>query len=279
MSRSPKDCAAAHSYPRCTRIRNVLDALKRFVKSIPVLGPWAVRRAAVRRRRRWEAVFPGSADYWEERYAGGGDSGHGSYGRFAEFKAEVLNRFVVEQRIETVVEFGCGDGNQLALASYSDYLGLDVSETALDACRKRFAGDGSRRFQLYRPGPSADGTPRHCADLALSLDVIYHLTEDPVFELYMNDLFTAARRFVVIYSSDTTVTDPSEPAQVSHRNFSRWIAERRPQWRLVRRIPNRFAVAQGGEARSFADFFIYAPADDAGADAGSGGPGSAASPG
>lgn len=258
-----------------TRIRSVIDALKHVVKAIPVLGPWAVRWAAVRRRRRWEAEFPGSADYWEQRYAEGGDSGHGSYGRFAAFKAGVLNRFVAEERIESVVEFGCGDGNQLALASYPDYLGLDVSESALDACRRRFAGDRSRRFQLYRPGPSADGTPRRSADLALSLDVIYHLTEDPVFESYMHDLFDAARRFVIIFSSDTTVTDPSEPAQVRHRNFTRWVAERRPEWRLLRRIPNRFAVARGGEPRSFADFFIYSPADETAAGSGSGGPGGA----
>ena len=191
-------------------------------------------------------------------------SGHGSYGGFAEFKAGVLNRFVAEQRIETVLEFGCGDGNQLSLASYRDYVGLDVSETALRTCRKRFAGDRTKRFLLYRPGTSSGGSPRHSADLALSLDVIYHLTEDAVFESYMNDLFDAARRFVVIYSSDTAVTDPSEPAQVRHRVFSRWVAERRPRWRLLRRIPNRFPIDNGEERGSFAEFFIYAPADDDG---------------
>ncbi len=245
-----------------------MDGLKRFIKSIPLLGPRAVRWAASRRRRRGEAAFPGSADYWEQRYAGGGTSGHGSYGGFAEFKAGVLNRFVAEQRIETVLEFGCGDGHQLSLASYRDYVGLDVSETALRACRKRFAGDGTKRFLLYGPGTSAGGRPRHSAELTLSLDVIYHLTEDAVFESYMNDLFDAARRFVVIYSSDTAVTDPSEPPHVRHRAFSRWVAERRPRWRLLRRIPNRFPVGDGGEPGSFAEFFIYAPAgEDDGGDA------------
>lgn len=242
----------------------MVDGLKRFIKAFPLLGPLAVRWAAIRRRRGWEAAFPGSADYWEQRYADGETSGHGSYGGFAEFKAGVLNRFVAEQRIETVLEFGCGDGNQLSLASYRDYVGLDVSETALRTCRKRFAGDRTKRFLLYRPGTSSGGRPRHFADLALSLDVIYHLTEDAVFESYMNDLFDAARRFVVIYSSDTAVTDPSEPAQVRHRVFSRWVAERRPRWRLLRRIPNRFPIGNGEERGSFAEFFIYAPADDDG---------------
>ena len=75
--------------------------------------------------------FPGSAAYWESRYAKGGSSGVGSYGRFAEFKAEVLNRFVATHSVQSVIEFGCGDGNQLALASYPWYLGYDVSATAV----------------------------------------------------------------------------------------------------------------------------------------------------
>ena len=38
--------------------------------------------------------FAGSAAYWEERYRRGGNSGAGSYGKLAEFKAEVINDFV-----------------------------------------------------------------------------------------------------------------------------------------------------------------------------------------
>jgi hypothetical protein len=39
-------------------------------------------------------------------------------------------------------------------------------------------------------------------DLELSLDVIYHLVEDEVFDAYMRSLFAHAGRFVVIYSSN-----------------------------------------------------------------------------
>lgn len=41
------------------------------------------------------------------------------------------------------------------------------------------------------------------ADLSLSLDVIYHLVEDEVFETYINTLFKSARRYVIIYSSNS----------------------------------------------------------------------------
>ncbi len=65
--------------------------------------------------------FPGSNKYWTQRYAEGGNSGAGSYGKFARFKAEVINKFVSEREIKSVIEFGCGDGNQLKLANYSRF--------------------------------------------------------------------------------------------------------------------------------------------------------------
>jgi hypothetical protein len=51
---------------------------------------------------------------WEERYAVGGSSGVGSYGKFAEFKADA-------NKINTIIEFGCGDGNQPRLTTYSKH--------------------------------------------------------------------------------------------------------------------------------------------------------------
>ena len=40
-----------------------------------------------------------TSDYWEARYAAGGNSGKGSGGVFAEFKAEIVNTFVREHDI------------------------------------------------------------------------------------------------------------------------------------------------------------------------------------
>ena len=37
-----------------------------------------------------QVIFPGSQNYWRKRYAMGGNSGKGSYGKSAEFKAEIL---------------------------------------------------------------------------------------------------------------------------------------------------------------------------------------------
>jgi SAM-dependent methyltransferase len=184
----------------------------------------------------------------------GRDSGKGSYGRLAEFKAQVLNDFVRERGVRSVIEFGCGDGNQLALADYPAYLGIDVSETAVRLCRARFAADPRKRFKLlfdYRG---------ETADLALSLDVIYHLVEDDVFERYMNTLFAAAERFVIVYSTNAAQpADRKRPAHVRHRAFTEWIEANRRDFRLSGQLANRYppGVRDGGET-SPCSFFFYA---------------------
>ncbi|MGH7715384.1 MAG: class I SAM-dependent methyltransferase, partial [Vulcanimicrobiaceae bacterium] len=126
-------------------------------------------------------TFPGSASYWEARYRTGGTSGAGSYGPLAEFKAAILNEFVRNERVHRVIEIGCGDGAQLALTRYPEYVGVDVSPTAIEQCTARFVHDGNKRFYLYDALPNDLGR----FDLALSLDVIYHLVEDFIFDSYM----------------------------------------------------------------------------------------------
>jgi hypothetical protein len=77
--------------------------------------------------------FPGSGDYWKRRYRGGGNSGAGSYDHLAHFKAEVINDYVRKHDIQSVIEFGCGDGNQLSLLQVPCYAGLDISPTVIEA--------------------------------------------------------------------------------------------------------------------------------------------------
>lgn len=127
--------------------------------------------------------FTSSADYWETRYALNGNSGAGSYGRMARFKASIINEFMKTNDINTVVEFGCGDGNQLTQANYPNYLGIDVSQKAIELCKNRFKDDVSKSFC------HVDDVNNSKAELSMSLDVIYHLVEDAVYNKYMTDLF------------------------------------------------------------------------------------------
>ncbi|MCD6671513.1 MAG: class I SAM-dependent methyltransferase [Burkholderiaceae bacterium] len=227
--------------------------MKEILGRIPVVGALARRlhRTHVPNDRSAPQRFPGSEAYWEQRYASGGNSGVGSYTFFAEFKAEVLNRFVREHDVQSVIEFGCGDGNQLALAGYPAYLGFDVSSTAVAQCRARFESDPTKRFATMEEYAGES------AELALSLDVIYHLIEDDVYERYMRLLFDAAKRYAIVYASDTDDNAGYEGTHVKHRRFTRWVRERRPEFALVEQLPNRYPYRGDYHTGSFAEFFVY----------------------
>ena len=150
--------------------------------------------------------------------------GVGSYGRLAAFKAEVLNKFVAKNGVESVIEFGCGDGTQLSLSNYPRYVGVDVAQGSIAICEDRFAGDNTKKF--YLTTQLANGSEKF--DLVLSLDVIYHLVEDAVFEAYMRSLFAHAGKYIVIYSSNKT--EPSGAPHVRHRRFTDWIKANAPRW-------------------------------------------------
>ena len=141
------------------------------------------------KRNKEKKKFKGSELYWEERYQQGDNSGTGSYDHLAEYKADIINEFVVKTNIKTVMEFGCGDGNQLTIAKYPQYIGLDVSPTAVKLCYNRFKTDKTKSFYVYNSMAFVDNARLFKADLTMSLDVLYHLVEREIFENYLLHLF------------------------------------------------------------------------------------------
>ncbi|PWL37268.1 hypothetical protein DKG77_16695 [Flagellimonas aquimarina] len=195
--------------------------------------------------------FETSKQYWEDRYKVGGNSGAGSYNRLAKFKAEIINSFVTEKNIETVVEFGCGDGNQLKFFRLKSYTAYDVSNTIIEKCRETFKNDTSTSF--FHVSEYQGQT----FDLSLSLDVIYHLIEDETFFQYMNNLFNASSNYVIVYSSNTTENEETA-VHVKHRKFTDWVEQNKPDFKLIKHVPNKFPFdKRNPKTTSFADFYIF----------------------
>ena len=190
-----------------------------------------------------------SKRYWENRYLSGGNSGDGSYGKYAEFKAKVLNDFVKENQIKEVIEFGCGDGNQLSLAKYPKYTGIDVSGKAIDLCITKHKNDPKKSFLMYDPDYYYLNNKMIQGDLILSLDVIFHLVEDKIFKQYMQDIFESSTKYVIIYSSN--FEERKQKAEhVKHREFTQYIKNNIPSFSLIKTIQNQYRNLS-------ADFFIY----------------------
>jgi SAM-dependent methyltransferase len=215
-----------------------------------VPGATGLRRT-VRRLR----PLGGSASYWERRYRSGGTSGAGSYAANAQAKAIVVNRVLQEHSVRSVVELGCGDGNQLTLLEIERYAGLDVSPTAIDMCARRFADDTSKSFLRYDPAHFVDQAGFLRGDLSLSQEVIFHLVEDDAYERYMRHLFGAALRLVLICSTDH---DGWEAKHVRHRRFTEWVARHETDWSLLEHLPSPLPVDPTTGEGLAAEFFLYA---------------------
>jgi SAM-dependent methyltransferase len=192
-----------------------------------------------------------SLTYWESRYANGGNSGDGSYGRLSEFKSEFLNDFLLKNKIDSVVEMGCGDGHQLSYINYPMYLGLDVSLTIINSCKEKFKADSSKQFLHYKPGNLISNDTIK-ADLSLSLDFLYHIIEQNNYLTHLKDLFSLGKRFVIVYSTNFHF---SETEHVLHRKFTDDVIQLFPEWALIEQVKNPFPG--NGEQESLADFFVF----------------------
>lgn len=200
-----------------------------------------------------------SAQFWNNIYLHNGTSGSGSYNRLAEFKAEVVNAFLDEMKIQSIAEIGCGDGNQLSLIHYPRYVGVDVSEAVIEKDRVQFQKYAN--YEFYHSLTERDRYIHRTFELTISMDVIFHLLEDNVFSQYIDDLFMLSKKYVVIYSSNHEEYTPWP--EYRHRNFTGYVSEHFPNWKLVKYIPNKYPYKIGQESTTSAsDFYIYQKLED-----------------
>lgn len=138
-----------------------------------------------------------SKHYWESRYRSGGNSGVGSYGKLAINKSNFISSFIKDYNIKSMIEFGCGDGNNLQIISSNnpelEVVGVDVSATALQMCKLKMP----QHTFVHK-----DNYDHSTKDLVVSLDVLYHLIEDEVYEDYLTSLTKISSPYLLIYSPD-----------------------------------------------------------------------------
>lgn len=163
--------------------------------------------------------------YWDRRYREGRSSGAGSEGNEGQYKADYVSDFIHNRKIKSVIDWGCGDGQVLKLMRLEDaaYMGVDVSRTVIDRMRKAFP-------ELSFTGPVAAHW-KDAYELALSMDVLFHLPDEEDYSDYLIRLFGSATRYVIIYS--TNYAGGRTARHVFRREFTPDIAERFPDWELT----------------------------------------------
>ena len=190
-----------------------------------------------------------SKQYWVDRYANGNDSGSGSDGVLGDYKASFINSLIHMLSLKSIVDHGCGDGKLLNLLDLEgvEYRGYDVS---IDAISK---------IEGFHVSTYDDYIPRRF-DLALSMDVLFHLIEDEVFNSYMSMLFNDGE-FVLIYGYDSE-DDPmlkhgrrSLP-HMKYRSFSKWISENTSHY-LSGIFDNPYTYDHNTRTGSICSFYLY----------------------
>jgi 2-polyprenyl-3-methyl-5-hydroxy-6-metoxy-1,4-benzoquinol methylase len=174
-----------------------------------------------------------STKYWNQRYINGGNSGAGSYNELSQFKADIINNFIENNQIKSIVDYGVGDGNQLKLINTENliYTGIDVSEFIISKCKEEFKDDKTKKFIHI---DNIDNELK--TDLVLSCDVIYHLIEEPVYKEYMDNLFSMSKKYVIIYAPNINY---NEAVHVKKREFIEYIFDNYTNFNLVKRIKGK----------------------------------------
>lgn len=166
-------------------------------------------------------------EYWEGRYASGKTSGAGSRGLVAKQRADFINEFIQEHDIKSVVDWGVGDGYLLELLSLKNdqYLGVDLSATAIGINMLRFG-----RYQWLKWNPLRSPYVTVEAEMALSIDVIFHLVSDHDYAAYMEALSASATRFLLVCSPDEEA-DPEISGE--HILWRKWTPYIRTTWEMI----------------------------------------------
>lgn len=107
-----------------------------------------------------------------------------------------LHRFLPAPRILEIAP-GFGRWTKFLLPLCEDYVGIDLSEKCVEACRKRFAGAEHAHF-FMNDGHSLDATQDKKFDLVFSFDSLVH-AEYPVMESYIPQLLSKLSSAGVVF--------------------------------------------------------------------------------
>lgn len=220
--------------------KNIKDQLTATTRKV------SVKKHIVREEK---SNYFDSANYWETRYQNGGNSGDGSYGVLAEYKAEFINNFIKKNNITSLLEYGCGDCNQLEIIHCERIIGVDVSSECIQICKNKLP---NHNFFVLNKNKKLTKTK---VDLIVSLDVLYHLIEDIVYENYIKNLFNSESKFIIIYScnfeDDGTFAKHVKPRKFTDHQFIN------QKYDLIHFEKNKYGDKKNTDTYSMSDWYIY----------------------
>ena len=181
---------------------------------------------------------------WESRYNNGGNSGNGTYNELYIFKRDIINDIINKYNIKNIIDFGCGDGNQIKEFNINKYVGIDIALSAINICKMKYKDDNTKSFFTY----NEINNIKSQSDLTISLDVLYHILEEDLFIDYLKKIFNFSSKYILIYSSNY---DDHTEGHMHTRKFTNYVEKLFPNWVL------NIKIKQIYPKKSSADFYLY----------------------
>jgi len=132
--------------------------------------------------------------WWERHYLLGGGSGHGSAGKYREWKWGVIKLYVPQTSSMDVIDIGCGDLQFWHGRSCAKYLGIDWSETIITKNRKLRVGWD------FLSLPAERYIPDIRAKIVLCFDLLIHIESVAIFRRILENLCWYSEDLIFVYN-------------------------------------------------------------------------------
>lgn len=138
-------------------------------------------------------------------------SGPGSRPDYCKPFVDWFCSYIADNNVTSMVDYGCGDGAMWYRFPEIDYVGIDVSQVALNAASARHPG---KKYQLlFEPIPSAE--------LILIKDVMIHLSDDEIQD-WIDTVSTKFDTVVIVERDMNNDVDRSFRQYDRHEHLSYW---------------------------------------------------------
>jgi len=187
-------------------LKGVIKSLlpKSLVQALSRMRSEQRRRAFARMSRAdaFDAVY--RKHLWDKDTHGGAPSGEGSYGAFAEDFLRLVQEVIKANKIESILDLGCGDfniGSQVS-SLVTTYTAADISEVIIARNKTRFSH--LRNVTFCQIDACNDQLPVH--DLVIIRQVLQHLANDEV-ESVLRNVERSGNRLVLVVEGGVSGPD------------------------------------------------------------------------
>jgi len=180
-------------------------------------------------------------EYWTVCYRIGIGAGPGSAGALLKFKINYLNTIFGKYNINSIFDFGCGNGVVSAKLNCQSYFGVDICPLAIENFRLSIKKQNFQaeigQFEDYSKEIIISKLKTK-PDCCICLDVLYHISDFECLKKTLQNIFNCGAKFIVLYTIpwDFPRKEIAFPnVQMYYRDILKILSDYSNDYKLVRK--------------------------------------------